>query len=57
MITLLILLVLMTGIYYCVVISIEARKAALHCNNQKGNSHSLMLRLALIIELVPDKAS
>jgi hypothetical protein len=35
----------------------QARKPALRCNNQKVNNNYLMLRLALVFELVPDKAS
>jgi hypothetical protein len=35
----------------------QARKPALRCNNQKVNDNYLMLRLALVCELVPDKAS
>jgi len=34
-----------------------ARKPALRCTNRKGNNHHLMLRLALVSELAPDKAS
>jgi len=33
----------------------EVRKAALRCNNQKGNDYYLMLRLVLIMELLPGK--
>jgi len=33
-----------------------ARKPALRCNNRKVNNNYLMLRLALLSELVPDKA-
>jgi len=35
----------------------QPRKPALRCNNQKGNNHYLMLRLALVSEVSPDKAS
>jgi len=35
----------------------SAHKPALRCSNRKGNNHYLMLRLALICELKPDKAS
>jgi len=35
----------------------KPQKAAFRCNNQKVNNHYFMLRLALIIELVPDKGS
>jgi len=34
----------------------QGRKPVLRCTNRKGNNHYLMLRLALVSDLAPDKA-